>query len=71
MYEDQFNLYAYVGNDPINGVDTTGLQAEGNSCDEVSCTITRENATLPEILGMELGSAIWNGGVAVYNCWII
>lgn len=24
-YEDQFNLYAYVGNDPINGVDFTGL----------------------------------------------
>ena len=24
-YEDQYNLYAYVGNDPVNGQDPTGL----------------------------------------------
>ncbi len=26
-YEDQFNLYAYVGNDPVNMVDVTGRRA--------------------------------------------
>lgn len=30
-YEDQFNLYAYVGNDPMNGTDPTGMFAKGDN----------------------------------------
>ena len=39
-YEDQTNLYAYVGNDPMNGVDSTGA-----SCEDVSAAMAQVLAT--------------------------
>ena len=34
-YADQFNLYAYVGNDPLNQADPSGTMSEG--CGNASC----------------------------------
>jgi len=42
FYADDMNMYAYVGNDPVNGRDPTGLKCEGTG-DDSKCVIDQVN----------------------------
>ncbi len=69
-YQDQFNLYAYVGNDPVNARDPSGMlgciEGERNCSivrttnDDVSVTVSRSEAIFSEATPPQGGGAALN-----------
>lgn len=64
-YQDQFNLYAYVGNDPVNATDPSGtLKCEGNDrCEEVHSAAAQARGAALQASGAvrDLAGAVRSG----------
>jgi RHS repeat-associated protein len=67
-YADQVNLYAYVGNDPLDHTDPTGQQATEAGA-AIGCAATVEAGCLPgAAAGAIIGAAIDIGGTIAAGC---
>lgn len=67
-YGDGVNMYAYVGNDPVNGVDPSGM--EGAALDEITVTASKTvydvTAPVVNVVGDVIGT-VWSGVKSVFR----